>query len=261
MLEQPRGIADPLRTVFDWQCLQPSEIAPITRAMKLHGFAVLDNLVSDQEIRHASELAHRLVAENGDESVLRGGQEGYTGYLLSELHGQLGPFLDELFQAIMGRPSASTGIRQSSRFLAGASHDKLSGYYHFDSYVIGLIVPILLPEPGSGGEFVVSPNVRPLHQPYIVGAVQKALYDTRFMQKRLARLVHDGRTAQLPMRTGQGYLFIGHTSLHANERCVGKQRRFTVIFHFGDPHEGSKMRQFGRLISRRYHAVMDALRL
>jgi hypothetical protein len=33
------------------------------------------------------------------------------------------------------------------------------------------------------------------------------------------------------MRAGQGYLFIGHTSLHSNERCIGKQRSFTVIFH------------------------------
>jgi hypothetical protein len=52
--------------------------------------------------------------------------------------------------AVLGGPAASSRIRQSSRFLAGASHDKLSGYYHFDSYVIGLIVPILLPEPGLG---------------------------------------------------------------------------------------------------------------
>jgi hypothetical protein len=48
--------------------------------------------------------------------------------------------LRELFEAILGRPAASTRIRQSSRFLAGASHNKLAGYYHFDSYVIGLIV-------------------------------------------------------------------------------------------------------------------------
>jgi hypothetical protein len=261
MEEQPRGIAEPLRTVFDWQCLQSSEIDLIARAMKTGGCAVLDNLVSDDEIRHAAELAHRLVADNGDESVLRGGQEGYTGYLLSELHGELSPLLGELFQEILGRPAASTRIRQSSRFLAGASHDKLSGYYHFDSYVIALIVPILLPEPGLGGEFVMAPNARPLHQPYIVGAVQKAIYDTRFMQKRLARQVHHGRTAQVPMRAGQGYLFIGHTSLHSNERCIGKQRRFTVIFHFGDPHEGSKVRQLGTLLSRRYHAMMNALKI
>lgn len=261
MNEQPRSIAEPIRTVFDWQDLQSAEIAVIARAMKAQGCAVLDNLVSDEEIRHASDLAHRLVTENRNESVLRGGQEGYTGYLLSELHRQLEPFFCELFQAIMGRPAASTRIRQSARFLAGATHNKLSGYYHFDSYVISLIVPVLMPDTSFGGEFVISPNVRPLHRPYMVGAVQKALYDTRFMQKRLARLVHDGRTAQLPMRTGQGYLFIGHTSLHANERCIGEQRRFTVIFHFGNPHEGNRIRQLGALMSRRYHALMDALRL
>jgi hypothetical protein len=44
MEEQPRGIAEPLRTVFDWQCLQSSEIDLIARAMKTGGCAVLDNL-------------------------------------------------------------------------------------------------------------------------------------------------------------------------------------------------------------------------
>jgi hypothetical protein len=117
-----------------------------------------------------------------------------------------------------------------------------------------------MPEPSLGGDFVMSPNARPLHQSYIMSAAQKALYDTRFMQKRLKRLVRDGRTAQLPMKIGQGYLFVGHTSLHANERCIGKQRRFTVIFHFGDPHEVSKVRKLGTLMSRRYHAVMNALK-
>ncbi|MXP42552.1 hypothetical protein GRI75_12980 [Altererythrobacter soli] len=247
--------------MFDWQRLHASEIALIASAMKTHGCAVLDKLVTDEDVRHASELAERLVVENGNESVLKGGQNGLSGYLLSELHSDLDPFLRELFEAILGRPGAPTRIRQSSRFLAGASHNKLAGYYHFDSYVISLIVPILMPADGLGGEFVLLPNARPLHQPYIVSAVQKALCDTRFMQKRLASAVHDGRTAHLPMRTGQGYLFIGHTSLHSNARCIGEQRRFTVIFHYGDPHEGSRLRQLGTLMSRRYHAVMNSLRL
>ena len=262
MNDQPRSITlEPPQTVFDWKCLQPSEVALVAKAMKTHGYAVLDNLVSDEDIRHACEVANRLVGENGNESVFRGGQEGLSGHLLSELHGELGPFFSELFQAISGRPAASTRIRQSSRFLAGASHNEFAGYYHFDSYVVGLIVPILLPEPGMGGEFVISPNARPLRQPYVVSAVQKALYDTRFMQKRLARLSEDGRTAQVPMTTAKGSLCIGHTTLHSNERCIGNQRRFTVIFHFGNPHEGSKVHRLGTLMSGGYHSMIETLGL
>jgi hypothetical protein len=45
MEQQPRGVAEPAQTIFDWQRLQPSEIGLIARAMTTHGCAVLDNLV------------------------------------------------------------------------------------------------------------------------------------------------------------------------------------------------------------------------
>ena len=72
MNDQPRSITlEPPQTVFDWKCLQPSEVALVAKAMKTHGYAVLDNLVSDEDIRHACEVANRLVGENGNESVFR----------------------------------------------------------------------------------------------------------------------------------------------------------------------------------------------
>lgn len=245
--------AEKLPVTFDWNSLDRTAVERIAETILNHGYAELENMVSDEDIRHACDVANQLVARHGNETVVYVGQEGLTGYILAQLRSDLETFFCDLFEAITGQPSEFPYIQQDARFLAGTSHNSFSGFYHFDSYVVGLIVPILLPEPGAGGDFILLPNARGLRQSYPVNVMQKAISQSPIMQKRFARrLADDRRFVRVPMTIGKAYLFNGHRSLHANESCIGDQRRFTVIFHTGNPFQASMLRKIGKQVRNRF---------
>jgi len=137
---------------------------------------------------------------------------------------------------------------QVVRCLNGEVGRKNSYFFHYDTYVLTVLIPILIPQAGERGDLVLFPNVRGIRRSYLRNLLDKFLVDNQLAQWALrlaAKRKICGATA-VAMKPGNIYFFWGYRSIHANEPCDPNQVRARALLHFGDPYKGSHARTFLR---------------
>jgi len=145
---------------------------------------------------------------------------------------------------------AEMDFYQVVRCLNGEVGRKNSYIFHYDTYVLTVLVPIMIPQAGERGDLVLFPNVRGIRRSYLRNLFDKFLVDNQLAQWALrlaAKRKMCGATA-VAMKPGNIYFFWGYRSIHANEPCDPNQVRATALLHFGDPYRGSHARTFLRRI-------------
>ena len=157
-------------------------------------------------------------------------------------------------RTFLRRPASSDALFQVLRCLKGDSGQKESFRYHFDAYVVTALVPIEIPKSGRWrGDLLMYPNIRRVCSSVIVNLLEKALAQNRGTQSLLStslvRRIFPPR--KLRMTPGNVYFFWGYRCLHANEPCEPDKLRATALFHFGNPHAGSRLTRF--IETRRAH--------
>jgi len=83
--------------------------------------------------------------------------------------------------------------------------------FHFDSYVLTALIPIMMPSHGSKGNLIIIPKMRPIRRSYGVNVLDKLLADSRLAQavfrgayrRRLRGMI------SLELKPGNLYLFWG----------------------------------------------------
>jgi hypothetical protein len=141
---------------------------------------------------------------------------------------------------------------QVVRCLNGEVGRKNSYFFHYDTYVLTVLMPITIPQTGERGDLVLFPNVRGIRRTYLHNLFDKFLVDNQFAQwvlKQVAKRKKCGATAVV-MKPGNLYFFWGYRTIHANEPCDPNQVRATALLHFGDPYRGSRARSFLRRARR-----------
>lgn len=168
-------------------------------------------------------------------------------------HDSLRATMHALYVRSMGGEPPSDRIVPTLRVLAGSLGVQHAHLYHYDSYVVTALVPIIIPErPGEPrGHLVMFPNQRGPRRPLLVNLVEKAVIESAFARALwrsdwVRRALH---ARIVPLAPGNLYLFWGMRSLHANEPCLPSSVRATALLHYGDPHAGSPLKR----ISRRLH--------
>jgi hypothetical protein len=139
---------------------------------------------------------------------------------------------------------------QVVRCLNGDVGRRNSYFFHYDTYVLTVLIPIMIPQTGERGDLVLFPNVRRIRRTYLHNLFDKFLVDNQFAQwvlKQATKRKIFGATAVV-MKPGNIYFFWGYRSIHANEPCDPNQVRATALLHFGDPYRGSHARTFLRRI-------------
>ena len=137
--------------------------------------------------------------------------------------------------------------------MKGKSGLKHALRFHYDSYVVTALLPVIIPSQGSAGHLVMAPNRRPVRSSYLFNILDKIILDNPATQFFLRHAFRWGllRFKQIRMVPGNLYLFWGYRSVHANEPCDPDKIRATALFHFGDPHTDCGLRRFtGRAKSR-----------
>jgi hypothetical protein len=148
--------------------------------------------------------------------------------------------------------TTETDHYQVVRCLNGEVGRKNSYFFHYDTYVLTVLMPIMIPQTGERGDLVLFPNVRGIRRTYLHNLFDKFLVDNRFAQwvlKQAAKRKKCGATAVV-MKPGNLYFFWGYRTIHANEPCDPAQVRATALLHFGDPYRGSRARYFLRRARR-----------
>ena len=141
---------------------------------------------------------------------------------------------------------------QVVRCLNGEVGRKNSYIFHYDTYVLTVLIPIMIPQTGERGDLVLFPNVRGVRRTYLHNLFDKFLVDNKLAQwaLRLAAKRKMCGAKAVAMKPGNIYLFWGYRTIHANEPCDPAQVRATALLHFGDPYRGSRTRSLLRRARR-----------
>jgi len=234
-----------------------ADIDTLVADMNRTGVGTLHNVIP-------STFLERMRSYISGELERRGGQ--YFGLSRSDgiedtpllpviVHSDLRATMCALYERAMGEAPPHDRVFAMLRVLAGSVGLRHSHLYHFDSYVVTALVPIVIPDRPDEprGHLVMYPNLRNVRRHVLVNVLEKAviesplarrLWRTGWVQRALgARIV--------PLTPGNVYFFWGMRSLHANEACLPTSVRSTALLHLGDPHEHSPLKRLSQDLHRR----------
>jgi hypothetical protein len=160
-----------------------------------------------------------------------------------------------LFELGTGKSAAGEDFVQLVRCLQGATGQSNSNMFHYDSYVVTVIIAIAVPDSGRRGDLVLFRNPRAIRRSYFANTFDKMMVDNPVSQwffRFAARHDRPG-VARVAIRPGTAYFIWGYRTLHANEPCDEDKLRVTAVFHLGNPHKDSFMRRMSRAVRRRAH--------
>ena len=211
------------------------------------GFAVLPDYIRAEALLELQQFAKQAVRDNGGEYTVFTGREAVTGTLLAELPAdpEFRSLITRIYEQVTRRPAPKQSIYQVFRCLAGETGLKHAYIFHYDSYVLTLLLPIAIPTRGRRGHLVIAPNLRTIHSSYLRNLLDKLIIDNKLTQIAL-RTLHRTRLLELKrieLKPGHLYMILGYRTLHANEPADVENIRATALYHFGDPHSDSALRR------------------
>jgi hypothetical protein len=126
------------------------------------------------------------------------GEETVAGTLLNELSASPAfvNLLQQVYEQGSGHPAPIQSLYQVLRCLKGKSGLTHSLRFHYDSYVVTALLPVIIPSPGSAGHLVMAPNRRPVRASYMFNQ-KKMTLNTRSTSSKLwaGSLCHRSRSA------------------------------------------------------------------
>jgi hypothetical protein len=222
----------------------------IAARVETDGIAVVDGFVSPDDLSAAAGFVRAKVAANGGNYLDFKGIDKLDGTFLATLPANPA-FVDlchGIYRSCTGRPAPDVPFYQVLRCLSGSLARANSLNFHYDSYVLTALIPIIIPQKGKLGDLLVIPNVRPVRASYFGNLVDKMMLDNPLSQRvlralylRQSRLIRHVRLVP-----GNLYLFYGYRTIHTNEECDPDAIRSTALFHYVDPHADSSMKSFLR---------------
>lgn len=246
-----KGGGEPLNEISASPIAAGLDIHKIVAELEKTGLCVIDNCISAHDIAIARLAVERAVHLNNEETVAVFDLKDFSETFLQDLLAS--PEFKKLCRDIsalaLGTASADSDLVPSLRCLSGASGQGHSMVFHYDTYVLTVLFPIIIPTEGQTGRLVLLPNTRALRKSYIWNLIDKLLLDNKSAQRRLHNL-HERNSARLQfvdLKPGSAYLFWGYRTVHTNEACDADKIRATAIFHYCDPHANSRLK---RLLGR-----------
>jgi hypothetical protein len=226
--------------------LSDQEVRNLALEIERTGFAVLPNYLAPEALEALQTFVRQAVAKAGGEYAGIDAKD-VARTLLAKLPeaAEFAGLLRRLYEHGTGRAAPDQGIYRVLRCLTGRTALKQCFIFHYDSYVVTLLLPILIPTGGRRGDLIMAPRRRTIRPSYELNLLDKLLIDNKLTQFILRRLLLSGvlKVRRVEMVPGNLYMFWGYRTLHANEPCDPTDIRSTALFHFGDPHGESWLRR------------------
>ena len=221
------------------------EIHTLAREIDDRGYAVINNYLSTKELSDLNSFAERKVDENNGQYVGIRSTEGLNGTVLADVveSEQFLELCKRLSDAGLGKEGPPFNLYQVVRFVKGMNGRRVSGAFHYDSYVLTVLLPLVIPPDGSGNLLLMKAS-RKIRKWYVTNLVDKFLVENKWRQKWLHWRVRKGekKIIHLSLQPGNIYFFWGYRSIHTNEPTDPSLLRATALFHYGDPHANSRLR-------------------
>jgi hypothetical protein len=235
------------------QAISPEDVEQLSSAMNGDGVGVLRNVISDLMLERARSYVKQQLEKHNGQYFAEHGLEWTAESSLDSVFRSEGfhAVLKGLYEKAMGDSPLSDRITPSIRVLSGVLGLRHSNLFHYDSYVVTALVPILIPtrpdEPA--GHLVMFPNLRNVRRRAVVNILEKALVESSFARRLWCSPWVQGMLGGriVPLEPGNIYFFWGMRSLHANLPCLPESVRDQRLLEDVD-HRAVSLRRSARKI-------------
>ena len=221
-------------------------MSQMASVMEKDGYYCVPSYLSDVELKEMQNFALGVIGGSEKTSVSLKSPEQFAGTKFEELANskRFQAFFSQLYETATGKPSPEITFYQVLRCLTGQDIAKESLIFHYDSFLITALLPIIIPTKGVRGDFLMFPNTRPIRSTYFANLIDKMLIDNRMSQSVFKWVAKRNRfgVKRISLVPGNLYFFWGYRSIHTNEPCDADQIRSTALFHFADPHADSQLK-------------------
>lgn len=122
------------------------------------------------------------------------------------------------------------------RALVGEESNKQNKKYHFDSYYLTILFPIIIPnnKDTKNGDFFIIPNIRKIYKNFFLNLLVKFLFQNKisyllYKSKLFDRLF---KPIKIIPKEKSVIIFWGYKSLHGSGDLGENRKRVTVLYHF-----------------------------
>lgn len=229
-----------------------AEVERLAKAMDTCGVGVLHDVIPLELIDEARRfIASELSTHQNGYFSLQGDRWWQSSPLAAVARSPvLKQAVADLVEHALGKRMQNVNMAASMRVLTGELGLAHSELYHYDSYVVTVLVPLIIPdEPGKPhGDLMLYPNLRRTRLNVFANILEKLIVESapaRWLWSR-SRVQRGFAARAVQMQPGNLYFFWGMRSLHANQTCAVESVRSTALFHYGDPHAGSALKRLSQ---------------
>src|SRR5260221_273057 len=151
--------------LYAWQCnfffsAQCDRIVDLVADMNRVGFGMLSGYLEPADLEDLRQFVETAVAAAGGEYLVFTGEEAVAGTLLEKLSASPAfvNLLHQVYEQGSGRAAPNQSLYQVLRCLKGQSGLKHGLHFHYDSYVVTALLPMIIPSQGSAGHLVMAPT-------------------------------------------------------------------------------------------------------
>ena len=235
-----------LRGPAPWREFTEEEIEGLVGDIERSGYAVIPGYITNEELVSLQRFVSAAVNNVGNNYVALNGYTPVADTVLGKLavSSSIKHLCMRSYELLTSQKPPDLNYYQVLRCLTGDGGRKHSMIFHYDSYVLTLLLPVEVPRGKDNGELIVLPNVRPIRQWYVTNLIDKLLLDNPLTQSLLRRIwMRSTRFVKISLNPGDLYLFWGYRSVHTNAPCDVDKIRATALFHYGDPHRASRLKK------------------
>jgi hypothetical protein len=227
--------------------LTDEEVVRIVAEIDRQGYGTIVNFISEAELQPLCTIAQAAVRTSGGEYVHFTDFTAFPDTVLDELSRSVS--FKDLCQRLYKQGTSETVAPEVEfytilRCLQGITGQNNSYNFHYDSYVLTALLPIVIPEDGPSGDLLIVPSTRPIRSLYFLNVFDKMMVDNKISQIFLRKDSVRQKLGAISLKIYPGnlYFFWGYRSIHTNEPCHTDKLRATALFHYGDPHRNSVAR-------------------
>jgi len=238
-----------------WRAFVGDDVAKrIAAEIDRRGYGAIPDCLSEEDLQPLRTIARSSVCKSGGEYVHYTCLDAFAHTVLSEL-GESAVFRDlcrRLYQLATEETAPEVDFYFIFRCLQGLTGQRSSYRFHYDSYILTVLLPIVIPEEGPRGDFLIIPCTRPKRLSYFANLLDKMVICNKVSQILLRFAARRKRLGIISVRMQPGtmYFFWGYRSVHTNASCDPNALRATALFHYGDPHRNNSFRSLIRKMRR-----------
>lgn len=228
--------------------LADSTLARIVQDMNQNGFGMVEKCIDEAHLSSLRAfIMQKVVEQRGEYGPFDPGHSGSDSLLNAlSLSSEFNRSCRTIYRLGTGKTGPDQTFYHILRWFSGDTGEQHAYFFHYDSYVLTVLIPAVMPSRGPMGDLIMFPNRRPIRNTYLTNLFDKVLLDNRLTQRLLkkAMLLKLIKPVRVQLEPGNVYFFWGYRSVHANEPFDHDQIRATAVFHYVNPHADSRIRAF-----------------